>query len=176
MILVAVAVVVALLIALFALLFRALLSRPDQTACTLEWLDTFSLENYAPMERLLDRGDVAFLASQPGYRPEVGKRLMTERRKIFRGYLRLLTQDFNRLIGLGKLMLVYAPEDRPQLAKALWRQQSAFYLAVGRIYCELALYPLGWSVDVHGVIAALETMRDQIQLVVSQRMAVAQLA
>lgn len=176
MILVAVAAIAALLIGLFALLFRALLSRPDQTAGTLEWLDTFSLENYAPMERLLDRSDVAFLASQPGYRPEVGRRLMTERRQIFRGYLRLLIQDFNRLIGLGKLMLVYAREDRPQLAKALWREQSSFYLALGRVYCELALYPLGWSVDVHNLIAALDTMRDQIQLVVSQRMAAAQLA
>lgn len=176
MVFVAIFVAVALLTALFALLFHALLSRSDQTACTLEWLDNFSLENYAPMERLLDRADVVFLASQPGYRPEVGQRLMLERRKIFRGYLRLLIGDFNRLLSLGKLMLVYAPEDRPQLAKALWRQQSSFYLGVCRIYCELTLYPLGWSVDVHNLIEALQTMRDQIQLLASQRVAAGQIA
>lgn len=176
MVFVAVFLAIALLTALFALLFHALLSRPDQTACTLEWLDSFSLENYAPMQRLLDRADVVFLASQPGYRPEVGKRLMAERRRIFRGYLQLLIGDFNRLIALGKLMLVYAPEDRPQLAKALWRQQYSFCFGVCRIYCELALYPLGWSVDVHDLIEALQTMRDQIQLLASQRLAAAQIA
>src|ERR1700730_4925316 len=137
----------AMLIAIFAVLFRKLFSRPDQTACSLEWLDSFSLENYAPMQRLLNTGDVEFLSSQPGYRPEIGKRLMAERHKIFRGYLRLLILDFNELIGLGKLMVVYAAEDRAELAKALWRHQISFYFAVVAVQCKLAL---GWSaVDVH---------------------------
>ena len=36
------------------------------------------------MERLLDQSDVRFLASQAGYREEIAKRLMAERRKIYR--------------------------------------------------------------------------------------------
>src|ERR1700682_4860664 len=159
----------AMLIAIFALLFRVLFSRADQTACSLEWLDSFSLENYAPMQRLLASGDVEFLSSQPGYKPEIGKRLMAERRQIFRGYLRLLILDFNQLIGLGKLMVVYAAEDRAELARALWRHQISFYFAVFSVQCRLALHPLGWSsVDVHKLVQALEMMRDQIQALASQ--------
>src|ERR1700730_17892481 len=137
----------AILIAAFAFLFRALASRPDQTTCNLEWLDSLSLEKYAPMQLLFYTGDVELLSSQPGYRPEIGKRLMAERRKVFRGYLRLLILDFNQLIGLGKLMVVYAAEDRAELARALWRHQISFYFAVVAVQCKLAL---GWSaVDVH---------------------------
>src|SRR5216684_1242049 len=164
MIFMAVFLALAMLIAAFAFLFRALASRPDQSTCSLEWLDSFSLENYAPMQRLLDTGDVEFLSSQPGYRPEIGKRLMAERRKIFRGYLRMLILDFNQLIGLGKLMVVYATEDHAELARALWRSQISFYCAVFAVQCKLALHPLGWSgVDVNKLVKALETMRDQIQ-------------
>jgi hypothetical protein len=177
MIFMAVFLTLAMLIAIFALLFRALASRAVQTTCSLEWLDSFSLENYAPMQRLLDDGDVEFLASQPGYRPEIGKRLMAERRKIFRGYLRLLILDFNQLIGLGKLMVVYAAEDRSELARALWRRQISFHVAVFAVQCKLALHPLGWStVDVRKLVQTLETMRDQIQALASQRIAAAQLA
>jgi hypothetical protein len=177
MIFIAVFLALAILIATFASLFRALASRSVQNACSLEWLDSFSLENYAPMQRLLDKGDVEFLSSQPGYRPEIGKRLMAERRKIFRGYLRLLILDFSQLIGLGKLMVVYAAEDRAELARALWRYQISFYFAVCSVQCRLALHPFGWStVDVHKLVQALETMRGQIQALASQRMAAAQLA
>ena len=177
MIFMAVFLALAMLIAAFAFLFRALASRPDQTTCSLEWLDSFSLENYAPMQRLLDTGDVQFLSSQPGYRPEIGKRLMAERRKVFRGYLRLLILDFNQLIGLGKLMVVYATEDHAELARALWRSQISFYCAVFAVQCKLALHPLGWSgVDVNKLVQALETMRDQIQIMAAQRIPAAQLA
>jgi len=173
MIFMAVFLALAMLIATFAFLFRALASRPGQTTCSLEWLDSFSLENYAPMQRLLDGGDIEFLSSQPGYRPEIGKRLMAERRKIFRGYLRLLVLDFNQLIGLGKLMVVYAAEDRAELARALWRHQISFYFAVFAVQCKLAL---GWSgVDVNNLVQALETMRDQIQIMAAQRIPAAQL-
>ena len=176
MIFTAISFALAMLIAVFWVLFRALASRPDQSTCSLEWLDSFSLENYAPMQRLLDRGDVEFLSSQPGYRPEIGKRLMAERRKVFRGYLRLLILDFNQLIGLGKLMVVYGAEDHAELARALWRSQISFYCAVFAVQCKLALHPLGWSgVDVNKLVQALETMRDQIQIMAAQRIPAAQL-
>ena len=177
MIIVSVGLALALLLVLFVFLFRALAATPDRTTCSLEWLDTFSLESYAPMRRLLDNDDIAFLSSQPGYRPAIGKRLMAERRKIFRGYLRLLILDFNQLIGLGKLMLVCAAEDRSALAQALWRQKLSFYCAVLAIQCKLALYPFGWSsVPVHQLVQVLETMRHQIQVLASQRISAAQLA
>src|ERR1700678_1608564 len=125
-----VVIVIALLAGCFAGLFWRLASRFDAQQCTAEWLDRFSVKSYAPMERLLDRNDLAFLASQPGYRPEIGKRLMAERRKIFRAYLRLLVRDFNQLIGIGKLMVVYSNLDQQEFARSLGRQQVKFYARV----------------------------------------------
>jgi hypothetical protein len=163
-----IAMAIALLAACFAGLFWRLASRFDAQQCTADWLDSFSLERYAPMERLLERSDVAFLASQPGYRPEIGKRLMRERRKIFRAYLRLLVRDFNQLIGIGKLMVVYSNRDQQEFALSLRRQQVKFYGRVCAMQLQLALYPLGWtSVDARGLLAALGAMRIKVQQLTS---------
>src|ERR1700678_717733 len=118
-----IAVVLAVMAACFAGLFWTLASRFDARQCTPEWLDEFSLESYAPMERLLGEDDAAFLASQPGYKPAIAKRLMAERRKIFVAYLGHLERDFNLLVGIGKLMVVYSTQDRQEFALRLWRQQ-----------------------------------------------------
>ena len=53
-----IALVLILLAACFVGLFWRLASRFDATHCTAEWLDGFSLESYAPMERLLEKSDV----------------------------------------------------------------------------------------------------------------------
>jgi hypothetical protein len=168
-----IAIVIVLLLACFAGLFWRLASRFDARQCTPEWLERFSVESYAPMERLLDKTDVAFLASQPGYRPEIGKRLMAERRKIFRAYLRLLVHDFNQLIRIGKLMVVYSNQDRQEFARSLWRQQVTFYAQVCELQLQLALHPLGWTslgwtrVDARGLLAALGEIRGQVQQLAS---------
>lgn len=147
-----------------AILLWKLLSRFDPNECTAEWLDGFSLRTYTPMERLLDKSDEAFLASQPGYRPEISKRLMAERRKIFAAYLGNLVRDFNRLVGIGKLMIVYAPYDQQEFARSLQRQQWRFLAAVFFARLQLALYPLGFGVDAHRLVSELTAMRDQVQL------------
>jgi hypothetical protein len=157
-------IAIGLLLVCFAGLFWRLASRFDAQQCTPEWLDRFSVESYAPMERLLEKSDLAFLASQPGYRPVIGERLMAERRKIFRAYLRLLVGDFNQLIGIGKLMVVYSNQDRQEFARSLGRQQVKFYARVCALQLQLALYPLGWtSVNAHGLLAAMGSMRTQVQ-------------
>jgi hypothetical protein len=163
-----IAMAIALVVVCFAGLFWRLASRFDAQQCTADWLDSFSLEGYAPMERLMDRSDVAFLTSQPGYRPEIGKRLMSERRKIFRAYLRLLVRDFNQFIRIGKLMVVYSNRDQQEFALILRRQQLKFYGRVCALQLQLALYPLGWtSVDAHGLLAALGAMRMNVQQLTS---------
>jgi hypothetical protein len=163
-----IALVLTLLAACFAGLFWRLASRFDARQCTAEWLDGLSLESYAPMERLLDKSDVAFLASQAGYRPQIAKRLMAERRKIFAGYLRRLVRDFNQLVGIGKLMIVYSTQDRQEFARDLWRQQVQFYAGVCSLRLQLALYPLGWNgADAHLLVAALTAMRHQVQVLAS---------
>jgi hypothetical protein len=167
MLLVALAIV--LLLACFGGLFWRLASRFDARQCTAEWLDNFSVKSYAPMERLLDSSDLVFLASQPGYRPAIGKRLMLERRKIFRAYLRLLVRDFNQLIGIGKFMVVYSDRDQLEFARSLRSQQVKFYARVGALQLQLALHPLGWtSVDARGLLAALGEMQTKVQQLASR--------
>lgn len=164
-----IAIPVFVLLACFVYLFWRLASRFDVQQNPAEWLDSFSVKSYAPMERLLQKGDLVFLSSQPGYRPEIGKRLMRERRRIFRSYLRLLVRDFQRLIGIGKFMVVYSNRDQQEFARSLRRQQVRFYARVGALQLQLALYPLGWtsvdwiSVDVRGLLAALGDMQTIVQ-------------
>jgi hypothetical protein len=158
-----IALVLVVLAASFGGLFWRLASRYDARKCTAEWLDSFSLESYAPMERILDKSDLEFLEAQPGYRPAIGKRLMAERRKIFAAYLGRLVQDFNQLVGIGKLMIVYSPQDRHEFARNLMRQQVRFYTAVCSVRIQLALYPLGWSgPEVRRLVAGVTAMRDQV--------------
>ncbi len=160
---------VALLLA-FALLLIRLASRVGAGSSNPEWLDDFSIERFAPMERLLDPTDFEFLKAQPGYRPSLGARLLKERRRAFAGYLGMLTRDFNRLLGVAKLMLVFSTEDRPELARALWRQQIRFYFAVSAVRCRLALYPLGWTgVDAGNLVKSLAGLHEQIQRWAVQR-------
>jgi hypothetical protein len=159
----AIGTVGALLIVAFIGLFFQLASRFSPQAVEPGWLDRFSLESYTPMERLLDASDFEFLTAQPGYRPEIRKRLLAERRKVFGEYLVLLVRDFNQLNYFAKLMLVHSAQDRPELARELARQQVRFYLAVCAVRCKVAFYPLGWTaVDVPKLLHALESMRNQI--------------
>jgi hypothetical protein len=147
----------------FAGLFWRLASRFDARQCTTEWLDAFSVDSYAPMERLLGNADAGFLASQPGYRPEIAQRLMAERRRIFAAYLGHLLRDFNQLVGIGKVMIVYSAEDQREFARRLLRQQMRFYAGVCSLWIQLALNPLGWSgADSHGLLAAVMAMCNQV--------------
>ncbi len=128
------------------------------------WLSRFSLETYAPMERLLDRTDFAFLEAQPGSTPKIVKRLLRQRRKIFKQYLRLLIRDFGRLVTLGKLLMVHAAEDKAELGRALFRLQVNFFVAVLVVRCKLAIYPWGWTaLDVPRLVHSMGRMGDQVR-------------
>jgi hypothetical protein len=163
-----IALVLALLAACFAGLFWRLASRFDARQCTAEWLDNFTLDSYAPMARLLDKADFEFLASQAGYRREITTHLMGERRKIFAAYLGYLVGDFNQLIGIGKLMIVYSSQDRQEFARRLWWQQMRFYVGICAVRVELALAPVGWTgTGADRLVGALTAMRKQIETLAS---------
>jgi hypothetical protein len=164
----AIALVLMLLAVGFIGLFRRLASRFDAGQCTAEWLDEFSLDSYAPMERLFEKGDVEFLASQSGYRPAIAKRLMAERRKIFSAYLENVVQDFNQLVGIGKLLIVYSAQDQQEFARQLWRQQLRFYAVVCLLRLQLTLQPFGWNaIDPHSLVTAMTAMRERVQTITS---------
>src|SRR5260370_38956405 len=93
----AIALAVVILAAVSIALFRRLASRLDAEACTTEWLGNFSTSDYAPMRRLFAERDFEFLASQPGYRPEIARPLRAERREGLTAYLQLWPRDSRQL-------------------------------------------------------------------------------
>jgi len=154
--------VAVVLLSVFAILFLRLASRFDPAAEP-GWLESFSLERYAPMERLLDASDFEFLAKRSPGNPRLAKNLLAERRGIFREYLSMLVRDFNELHLRAKDMLVGALEDRPEFAGELFRQQVRFYFSVCLIRLKVTLYPLGWTaLDVPRLLGALERLRAEL--------------
>src|SRR5258708_17833329 len=110
-------------------LCRKLPSQPDSEVAVDQCL-VLSLEKYRPMERLLQEDDFRFLAAQPGFSPQLGRRFRTERRRIFRGYLRNLRRDFSRLSSAFRILIVHSVEDRGDLSKSLMRMQVMFALGM----------------------------------------------
>src|ERR1700688_1883270 len=88
-------------------LYRTLASRKNSSG-SMDELLVLSPGKYRPMERLLGEADFRFLASQPGFSPKLGRRLRTERRQIFRGYLRNLRRDFGAVTAACHLLLVHS--------------------------------------------------------------------
>jgi hypothetical protein len=142
------------------LMVRKLAGPATVSQCDPEWISNFSVARYRPMMRLLDEADYAFLASQPGYSKKYINRLRAERRAIFRAYLRNLVRDFHRLHMAARMVLVYAPQDRSDLAVKLMRQRFLFMFAVVAIELRLVLHTLGiGTVDVRNLLSALDNMR-----------------
>lgn len=127
---------VPLFLALRLLLFRADLN------FSAEWLDAFSIDNYRPMQRLLNESDYDFLASQPGFNANIASELRAERKRIFRAYLRQLNSDFQRLVYIGNLMVVQSSVDRSDLASAISQARVRFFWSCLQAEMSLALDPL----------------------------------
>ncbi len=157
-------VTVIALTAVLIVLFRRLASRLNAQDCSLEWLENFSTANYVPIHRLFNEQDFRFLATQPGYQPDIARQLRADRREIVAAYLQWLTRDFNQLLAIAKMMLVHSNEDRPGFGGALLWQQITFYYAVTSLRCRLALAPMGWTVpDIRKLIQPIESMLSQLQ-------------
>jgi hypothetical protein len=150
--------------AAFWVLLRKLANRSGAELPDPAWLSRFSMESYAPMERLLDRTDFAFLESQPGCTAKIMKKMLRQRRKLFHEYLRLLVRDFGRVVAVGKLLMVHSSEDKAEFGRALFRIQAAFFVNVLVIRCKLAVYPWGWTgVDVARLVHSIESLGAQVQ-------------
>ena len=142
------------------LLVRRLTAPSTISECDPEWVANFTTASYRPMLRLLGEEDFNFLAAQPGITSETVRTFRRERRRVFRTYLRSLVRDFHRLHLAARMTLLYASEDRPDLAQALLRQRVMFAWAVTTVEFRLLLHAAGLAaVDVRGLIGALEDMR-----------------
>jgi hypothetical protein len=105
-----VAAVIAVLTAVVVvLLLQRLKAREDEAQADLGWSSEFSIAKYRPMERLFLEEDYDFLAAQPGFHPKIYRKLQSERRRVFRHYLRCVQRDFDRLLTAAKTMLLAAP-------------------------------------------------------------------
>lgn len=148
----------------FFVLFRRMVSPDRDALAILEWCSQFSIAKYRPMERLFSDEDYEFLAAQPGYSPAIRRRLQAERRRIFRQYLHNLSRDFGRLHMAAQFLLLHSPQDRPDLAAALFRQKLIFRYALFTVECRLVLQTFGiGKVDVRGLVQPLEALRGQFQ-------------
>jgi hypothetical protein len=125
----------------------------------------FSLARYEPMARLLLEEDFLFLASQPGYRPEIGAKWRRERQRIFRLYLRDLAQDFQRLHAEARAVVADSRAESSELVGVLMRQQIAFWRAMAGIELRLWMNQLGLGkagltkAGARGLVESIEAMR-----------------
>jgi hypothetical protein len=134
---------------------------------TTDWLSELSTDRYRPMLHLLDATDFQFLRSQKGFTPEMAKRLRRQRVQAFRGYLRLLVADFDRVVAVLNVILAQSTHDRPELASLVLQRRVSFAMGLAGVYCRLALFGLGWSsVDVSGLIRLYDGMRVDLRALV----------
>jgi len=148
-------------------LYRKLSSQPNSEVAVDRCL-VLSLEKYRPMERLLQEQDFRFLAAQPGFTPRLGRRFRTERRRIFRGYLRNLKKDFGRVSLAFRILIVHSVEDRGDLAASLLRLRVMFALGMLAVQGRLLLHAAGLgTVNVSGLVASLETMQAQMRMMLT---------
>ncbi len=118
----------------------------------------FNLARYEPMRRLLAAEEMEFLAGQPGYRPEIGKRFRKNRRRVFRMYLSELSNDFHRIHRAARAVIAESPAEGANLVGILVRQQIIFWRSLLVVEMKLIL-PGTPRIDVSGLVAAIETMR-----------------
>lgn len=122
-------------------------------------------DRYRPMTRLLDQEDFEFLAAQPGFRPEIARKLRTQRRRVMRMYLRAVSKDFNLLHARARRLVAAAPEEHHNLVGVLIRQRATFFRVRSMVEMRLALdWLLPGTVDIRPLIGALEKLQAELQM------------
>ena len=148
----------------FGLLFARLNSRDHLSVAPEDWEGIFSPTRYHAMERLLDDTDAGFLRSHASFDRKAEKAFRSTRIHLFRGYMRQLSADFNRICKALKVLMVHSHVDRPDLAGLIMKQQFMFSLAMMKLEVKLTLYGFGWTgVDAKAVMQPLAAVRAQLQ-------------
>ena len=106
----------------------------SESAWSEEWFEQFSSFRYLPMRRLLSSEEEEFWMQSTDGSPARREQFRSERRRLFREYLRLISSDFSRLSQGVRLAVVHASEDRSAevsqllglewaLRKLLWKAE-----------------------------------------------------
>jgi hypothetical protein len=135
--------VAVVLLAAFVIVLRSLAGHRAAAPATSSALPEVRVGRYRPMVRLLSSDDLAFLQTQVGYTPELGQKLMRERRRLMRAYLRALSTDFRAIYGAANDLLLSAPTDQPELAAELTKQRILFTKGIALAHCNLCLNYFG---------------------------------
>jgi len=148
-------------LAIFAIC-RFALARPEDLYDP-RWLEELCTNRYRPMMRLLDGRDLEFLRSQPAVTPQIVARLRQQRCRIFRGYLKCLTRDFQRVCWAIRILMMQANQDRPDLARLLLRSQLSFALGVCNMHVRVTLFAWGvGTVDMSGLLKRFDLVRREL--------------
>ena len=154
-------------------LLRKLASANRSLPVTAEWIDQLSTDRYRPAMRLLDSRDIEFLRSQAGFTPKMEAKLRAQRCQIFRGYLRCLDMDFQRVCMALKLVLLHSEQDRPDLSALLVHHRIMF--ATGLLAARFRLFLYRWgicTVDVTSLLRIFDVMRIELRTLVPAAMPV----
>jgi hypothetical protein len=101
-------------------------------------------------------------------------KLRVQRCQIFRGYLRCLNDDFQRICAAIKILMLQSRQDRPDLAGLLVQHQMMFAFGMGMVYFRLFLYRWGLSgVDVTSLVKNFDLMRLELRSLVPATLTVA---
>lgn len=146
-------------------------SRPGSLPVTADWIDELSMDRYRPMARLLDEQEFREMRSHPGMTSGTLSQLRRERCRVFRGYLRSLSNDFSRICLALKLLMMQAGEDRPDLASTLIRTQIAFACGMTLVQVRLALFSMGvGTVEVGSLLKIFDGLRIELRTLVPATM------
>jgi hypothetical protein len=168
-----IAMIACLALALTAI-YRRILSGGARLPVTAEWIDELSVDRYQPMKRLLAEDDLKQCRSRADYTPELAAEFRRERCRIFRGYLRCLQTDFQRVSMALRIVMVQSRYDRPDLASALVRSQRHFAFGLALVHCRLVLYQFGLAgVDVADLLKVFDTARLELRSLVPAQMGAA---
>jgi hypothetical protein len=126
---------------------------------TAEWIESFSVSTYLPMQGLLNSEDFTFLSRQPGFDFTLHKKLRRERLQIFRCYLDRMIIDFNRLHLVAKCTIINGKEDRSDLLKELVWIKIRFSKAVLQAELNYRVCQLGYqSLGAKALIGTLDQL------------------
>jgi hypothetical protein len=116
------------------------LTRPQVSAesIDLEW------QASSPIDRLLDPAEFEYLRARGLSEQRISK-LRTQRRSLFRAYMRRLTQEFNVAYDALQTLVVSGTVDRPDLVAELGRQRLRFYRGLVAVEVRLRLNALGFD-------------------------------
>ena len=165
-------IILAALILGIAAVVRRLGTTDRSLPVTAEWIEDLSTDRYRPMMRLLDFRDIEFLRSQAGFTPKMESKMRAQRCQIFRGYLRCLDMDFQRVCTALKLLLVQSEQDRPDLSAVLLHNQILFAAVLLVVHFRLILYRWGiCTVDAEALVRIFDGMAYELRHLVPAPMA-----